>query len=75
MIEVELKNGTTLTDRRTVSKGDPGDPLTRTEIQDKLRTAAAGHLASAKVERVIGMVDRLEDLGNTAELLAALQPG
>jgi len=73
-IEVDMKDGRKLVDRRAVSKGDPGDPLTRTEIEDKLRMAAAGHLSAANVERVITLVNGLENVADVRELLAALQP-
>ncbi|MCC6532666.1 MAG: MmgE/PrpD family protein [Burkholderiales bacterium] len=72
-VEVRTSAGAVLTDRRQCAKGDPDDPLTRAEIQDKLRTAAKGVLAEPKVARVIALVDRLDDLGDVRELTAALR--
>lgn len=73
VVEVRTSSGQTFTDRRTCAKGDPGDPLTRAEIQDKLRTAAVGLLTREKVERTITLLDRLEDLVDVRELTATLR--
>jgi len=73
VVDVRTNSGQTFTDRRTCAKGDPDDPLTRAEIQDKLRTAALGLLTREKVERTITLLDRLEDLADVRELTAALR--
>ena len=73
IVEIRTTGGATLTDRRTCAKGDPDDPLTRAEIEEKLRIAASGILPRAQVDRVIGLVDRLEQLGDVRELAAALR--
>ena len=56
-----------------VAKGDAADALSRAEIQGKLRTAAAGVLSNAAVERIIALVDNLEHLGNVRDLLEAVR--
>jgi 2-methylcitrate dehydratase PrpD len=71
-IEIRTVDGAVHTDRRAAPKGDPTDPLTRAEIEDKLRTAAAGFLSADAVERIIALVGNLEHLGNVRELLAAV---
>ena len=72
-VEVRMRNGAVHTDRRDCAKGDPGDPLTRAEIQQKLRIAAEGKLPAARIARVIALVDRLETLADVRELTAALR--
>jgi 2-methylcitrate dehydratase PrpD len=72
-IEIRTVDGAVHTDRRAASKGDPTDPLTRAEIEDKLRTAAAGFLPADAVERIIALVGNLERLGDVRALLAALR--
>jgi len=72
-VEVRMTDGTTLTDRRTCAKGDPDDPLTRVEIQEKLRTATTGLLPTAQVDRIIALVDDLEHLADMRDLAAALR--
>ena len=73
LVEIKTNDGVTHTDRRLVAKGDAADPLSRAEIQGKLRTAAAGVISHAAVERIITLVDGLERLDNVSELLDALR--
>lgn len=73
VVEIRTTDGASWTDRRTAARGDPADPLTRAEIQDKLRTAAAGLLTRAAVERVIALVDDLELVGDVRDLLSAVR--
>src|SRR5690606_38158163 len=72
-VEVRLRDGTVHTDRRDCAKGDPGDPLTRAEIQQKLRIATEGTLPPAQVERIVALVDRLETLSDVRDLATALR--
>src|SRR6267143_1703991 len=73
VIEIRTVDGAVHTDRRAAPKGDPSDPLTRAEIEDKLCTASAGFLPADAVERIIDLVGSLERLGNVRELLAVLR--
>jgi 2-methylcitrate dehydratase PrpD len=73
VVEIRTVGGAVHTDRRAAPKGDPADPLTRAEIEGKLRTAAAGFLSAGAVERIIALVGGLEDVGDVRELLAALR--
>jgi len=72
-VEVRMLSGTTVTDRRTCAKGDPDDPLSRAEIHEKLRTATTGLLPAKQVDRIIALVDELEDLADVRELATALR--
>ncbi|MGH8666624.1 MAG: MmgE/PrpD family protein [Burkholderiales bacterium] len=72
-VDVRMRDGSVHSDRRDCAKGDPEDPLTRVEIQGKLRTATEGKLPAAQVDRIITLVDRLEELSDTRELMAALR--
>lgn len=73
VVEIETTDGATHVDRRAVAKGDPADPLTRAEIQGKLRMAAAGFFSADAVERIIALVDDLERLDDVRNLLAAVR--
>jgi 2-methylcitrate dehydratase PrpD len=73
LVEIRTTNNVTHTDRRLVAKGDAADPLSRAEIQGKLRTAAAGVISSSAVDRIIALVDGLERLDNVRELIDAVR--
>jgi 2-methylcitrate dehydratase PrpD len=70
-VEIATTDGALFADRRAVAKGDPADPITRADIQDKLRTAAEGVLPAGAAERIAGLVSDLEHLKDVRELLAA----
>src|SRR5262249_1713292 len=72
-VEIRTTDGAVHSDRRAAPKGDPCDPLTRGEIEDKLRTAAAGVLPDPTVRRIIGLVADLERVADVRELAAALR--
>jgi 2-methylcitrate dehydratase PrpD len=73
IVEVRTASGATFSDRRECAKGDPDDPLSRAEIQEKLHTAAEGLLPRSQIERIIALVDRLEHLADVRELTSALR--
>jgi 2-methylcitrate dehydratase PrpD len=72
-VEIRTTDGAVRSDRRAAPKGDPSDPLTRGEIEEKLRTAAAGFLPEPTVKRIIALVADLERLADVRELAAALR--
>ena len=73
LVEIKTTAGITHTDRRSVAKGDAADPLSRAEIQAKLRTAASGVIATTAVDRIIEIVDNLESVNNVRGLLDAVR--
>jgi len=72
-VEIRTVDGDVQSDRRAAPKGDPPDPLTRAEIEEKLRTAAAGFMEAAQVKRIIALVSNLERVADARELTAALR--
>ena len=72
-VEIRTTAGAVHSDRRAAPKGDPSDPLTRGEIEEKLRTAAAGFLPDPSVKRIIALVADLERVADVRELAAALR--
>ena len=72
-VELEKTDGQLLSAFCQVPKGAPGNPLTRAEIEGKLRRYARGRLSSEKAERVIDMVSHLEELTSARELMDALR--
>jgi 2-methylcitrate dehydratase PrpD len=73
-VEISTTEGAIHADRRAAPKGDPSDPLTHAEIEEKLRTAAAGFLPDATVKRIIALTGNLEALADVRELTRALRP-
>jgi len=73
VVEAETASGATLAVRCDTPKGAPENPLTRAEIEAKFRTYAKARLSSARVEDVIRIVTRLEELGSTRALMDALR--
>ncbi len=55
LVEVETTDGRHLTSRVEVPKGDPGNPLSRTEIEDKARRLAAFRdgASAEEIQRII----------------------
>jgi 2-methylcitrate dehydratase PrpD len=75
-LEIRTTDGAVHSDRRAAPKGDPTDPLTRAEIEEKLRTAAAGFMPEATVKRIIALVGGLERVADVRELANVLRaPG
>ena len=71
--EIELADGSRLSARCEHPRGSYENPLTRAQIEDKLRTYASGVLSEAQAEDVIASVNRLEDLGSARKLMDALR--
>lgn len=71
IVEIQTNAGATYTDNRPVAKGDAADPLSRAEIVGKLTTAARGVISPTAVERIIALVDGLENVADTRLLAEA----
>jgi 2-methylcitrate dehydratase PrpD len=74
-VSIRTSGGAVYVDERRCAKGDPDDPLTRAEIEDKLRIASRGVLTDAQVQAIIDDVSRLEALHDARTLTATLRSG
>ena len=72
IVEIVTDSGT-LRARCEHPHGSAENPLTRSEIEDKFRTYAAGVLEPAAIAAVIDAVANLEALGSTAALMDLLR--
>jgi len=72
-VEIEMADGITLSARCDHPRGSAENPLSRRQIESKLRTYADGLLSSAHVDDVVGAVSRLEDLGSVRKLMDLLR--
>jgi 2-methylcitrate dehydratase PrpD len=72
-VEFELTDGTRIAKRCDFPRGSAENPLTRAQIETKLRTYAKGRLSPQAIERVIASVASLETLGSVRELMQLLR--
>ena len=59
-VEIVLKNGEKLEELVLVPRGDPENPLAKSDIADKLRVCAKGQAAEATLVRLTGMIEKIE---------------
>ena len=74
-VEVALANGEVLSSACTHPLGSFENPLSRAQIEDKLRIYATGVLPEARIAEVIGAVNSLADFGSIRDLMALLRTG
>lgn len=74
-VEITMADGRVLRESRSEALGDPGNPLDRSQIIEKLHEAAAGWFDPATTARLAAMVDRLEDLADVRDLMAIFRAG
>lgn len=74
LIEVTLRDGRKIAGRADFAKGSPADPMSYAEVAEKFRECCAfARWTSAKAERVVTMVDKLETLASIEPLMAELR--
>lgn len=72
-VTVYLHDGTSLTETVTIPKGDPENPMTRDELDDKFRLLASGVLEEAAIEETIAIVRDLGALDDLRDLTQVLR--
>ncbi len=73
LVEVELRDGTVLSQEASSSRGTPERPMTREELADKFGDCARGLLSDADQAKVIECIYGLQDLGSVTELTSMLR--
>jgi 2-methylcitrate dehydratase len=68
-VTVTTKGGKTYSIYVDTPKGDPRNPPTDQELEDKFRSLARGVLAESKTDRLVKTVWNLEKLGNMRQLV------
>lgn len=73
LVEVETRDGQRLTSRVEVPKGDPGNTLSRAELEDKARRLAAYHQGASgeEIERIVRRVWMLPQQANLSGLFSS----
>jgi 2-methylcitrate dehydratase PrpD len=72
-VEVVTKTGERFMGFTTFPKGHPSNPLSYEEMKQKFRYAASKVLGSSRVEEIISMIEKLEDIPDISELTDLLQ--
>jgi 2-methylcitrate dehydratase PrpD len=73
VVEIEARDGSTLSVRCDHPRGSPENPLSRAQIEKKFRTYAPARLAAADIDAIVAAVDCLEEFGSVAGLMATLR--
>ncbi len=72
-VEIENADGSRISARCTHPRGSSENPLSRAEIENKLRAYAKGRIPDAAAEEVIDMIATLEDLPSACPLMDLLR--
>lgn len=72
IVDVETRDGRVLRETVAFRKGDARNPLSRAEIEQKFLDFATRSIGRERSEAVMGLVDDLERLDDTARLVALL---
>jgi 2-methylcitrate dehydratase PrpD len=75
VVEIELKNGTRLSERISAVRGTPRNPMSRAEVVDKARDLTAPVLGREKSERLIETVYAIETVTDIRSLRPLLLRG
>ena len=71
--EITLTDGSTLSARCDHPRGAPENPLSRAQIETKLRTHGKTRLSEGQIENVIAAVSALEQTASVRELMSLLR--
>jgi 2-methylcitrate dehydratase PrpD len=72
-VVIEQTDGAKLTARCEHPRGAPENPLSRGDIERKLRTYAPDRISAAAIDEVVRSVDRLEEISSVRRLMDALR--
>jgi 2-methylcitrate dehydratase PrpD len=75
VVDVQLDDGTQLSERVSAVRGTPRNPMSRTEVMEKARDLIAPVLGSEKSGRLIHTVYAMEAVTNIRALQPLLQTG
>ena len=74
IVEITTKDGKTYKQEVKLAKGEPEIPLTKEEIEGKFRELASTVLNGKKVETALKMLNDLDNVKRTSELVKYLTP-
>ena len=73
IVQINTKDGRSYTKQLDFPKGDPRNPLTDQEVEEKFAALADGVLSSGAQKRVKDTVWNLERVGSVNELMALME--
>jgi 2-methylcitrate dehydratase PrpD len=73
IVEIELTDGSRLSERVTAVRGTPRNPMTRDEVIDKARDLIAPVVGAEKAEQLVKSVYEIEGLTDIRSLRPLLQ--
>jgi 2-methylcitrate dehydratase PrpD len=68
-VDIAMDDGTVLTARCEHPLGALENPVSRAQVEQKFRRYAEGVIPPANIARVVGAIDRLEELGSVRQLM------
>ena len=74
IVEVETKDGNRFSEQVNDPKGDPANPFTKEEIEEKYMNLAVQVVGSGKAKKIVDIVDKLEELDDVERLASLLKP-
>jgi hypothetical protein len=72
-VAFELKDGTKINKRCEFPRGSAENPLTRGQIEAKMRTYAQKRLPSTAVDQIIAAVNGLDEVGSVRDLMKLMK--
>ena len=72
-VTVRLRDGRTLAKQVDYPKGDPRNPLSDAEIEEKFRALADGVLSKKAQDKLIAAIWNLEKVGPVSKLMALMK--
>ena len=72
-VEIDISDGTSLSGLCDHPRGAPENPVSRDDIEEKFRIYAPAQFDDARIDEIIGAVDRLEELESVNFLIKLLR--
>ena len=73
IVNITIKDGTTFSKQLDYPKGDPRNPLSDVEIEEKFRALADGVLSKKAQDKLIAAIWNLEKVGAVSKLMALMK--
>jgi len=74
IVTIKTKNGQSYTESVELPKGEPENPMTKDDVFKKVRLTATRVIGKNKVEKLIKLVDNLEEVKDISEIITNANP-